>query len=106
MPAGLAQQVQQQLLGSLSVIVENIPRLAPQVVGEHVRAALERWVLRLPGNTPGDVIPGTRGRRIDLTVSGSQGARAAVVVGVNWNLRQGICKTELLLDTPMLKVLP
>lgn len=55
---------------------------------------------------PGDVIPGTRGRRIDLTVSGSQGARAAVVVGVNWNLRQGICKTELLLDTPMLKVLP
>jgi len=55
---------------------------------------------------PGDVIPGTRGRRIDLTVSGSQGARAAVVVGVNWDLRPGICKTELLLDTPLLKVLP
>ena len=49
---------------------------------------------------PGDVIPGTRGRRIDLTVSGSNGARAPVVVGVNWNLRPEICKTELLLDTP------
>lgn len=55
--------------------------------------------------SPGDVIPGTRGRRIDLTVSGSEGTRAAVVVGVNWNLRPGLCKTELLLDTPMLRVL-
>jgi hypothetical protein len=49
---------------------------------------------------PGDVIPGTHGRRIDLTVSGSNGARAPVVVGVNWNFRPEICKTELLLDTP------
>ncbi len=49
---------------------------------------------------PGDVIPGTRGRRIDLTVSGSNGARAPVVVGVNWDLRPGVGKTELLLDTP------
>jgi hypothetical protein len=49
---------------------------------------------------PGDVIPGTRGRRIDLTVSGSSGARAPVVVGVNWDFRPEICKTELLLDTP------
>jgi len=56
--------------------------------------------------SPGDVIPGTRGRRIDLTVAGSQGARAPVVVEVNWNLRPGVCKTELLLDTPLLKVLP
>ena len=56
--------------------------------------------------SPGDVIPGTRGRPIDLTVSGSEGSRAAVVVGVNWNLRPGLCKTELLLDTPMLRVLP
>ena len=50
---------------------------------------------------PGDVIPGTRGRPIDLTVSGSNGARAPVVVGVNWNFGPEICKTELLLDTPM-----
>jgi len=50
--------------------------------------------------TPGDVIPGTRGRRIDLAVSGSNGARAPVVVGVSWNFLPEICKTELLLDTP------
>ncbi len=54
---------------------------------------------------PGDVIPGTRGRRIDLTVSGSNGARAPVVVGVHWDFRPEVCKTELLLDTPLLKVL-
>lgn len=46
---------------------------------------------------PGDVIPGTRGRQINLTTTGSGGARAPVVLGVMWDLQPGEMKTELAL---------
>ena len=55
---------------------------------------------------PGDAVPATRGRVIDLTVRGGEGARAPVVVAVVWNFQAGGNKTELLLDTPLLRVLP
>jgi hypothetical protein len=49
--------------------------------------------------SPGDVIPGTQGRRIDLTVSGSAGAKAPIVVGVGWDFQSGAAKTELTLGS-------
>ena len=52
---------------------------------------------------PGDVIPQTQGRVIDLTVRSGQGAYAPVVVGVIWHFQGGANKTELILDTPLLK---
>jgi hypothetical protein len=45
------------------------------------------------------VIPGTRGRRIDLTVSGSGASRAPVVLGVAWDFEPGETKTELVLGS-------
>lgn len=53
--------------------------------------------------TPGDVIPRTQGRTIDLTVRGGDGRHAPVVAGVVWSFRPGTCKTELLLDTALLR---
>ena len=53
---------------------------------------------------PGDVIPRTRGRVIDLTVRGGERAHGPVVVEVLWNFDEGVNKTELILDTPLLKV--
>jgi hypothetical protein len=53
---------------------------------------------------PGDVIPGTRGRVIDLTVRAGEAAHGPVVVEVVWNFQDGVNKTELVLDTPLLKV--
>jgi hypothetical protein len=55
---------------------------------------------------PGDVVPRTQGRVIDLTVPNGQGASAPVVVGVAWNFEPGVNKTELALDTTLLRVLP
>ena len=52
---------------------------------------------------PGDAIPRTEGRRIDLTVRGGDGTSAPIVVGVAWLLEGGRSHTELLLDTPMLR---
>ena len=54
---------------------------------------------------PGDVIPATQGRVIDLTVRTGERTHAPVVVGVNWDLRPGRNKTELVLDTPLLGVM-
>ena len=48
---------------------------------------------------PGDVIPGTRGRRIDLRVSGGGGSRAPVVLGVAWDFQPGRTKTDLVLGS-------
>lgn len=53
---------------------------------------------------PGDVIPRTQGRVIDLTSRGRQGTHGPVVVEVVWNFEDGVNKTELILDTPLLKV--
>lgn len=55
---------------------------------------------------PGDVIPATTGRVVDLTVGKGQGARAPVVVGVVWTFQPDGSKTELILDTPLLRVSP
>ena len=55
---------------------------------------------------PGDAIPQTQGRRIDLTVRSGESTSAPIVVGVAWSLEAPASKTELLLDTPMLRVSP
>jgi len=54
--------------------------------------------------TPGDVVPRTQGRVIDLTVRGARGTHAPVVVGVIWDFGDGVNKTELTLDTPVLRI--
>jgi hypothetical protein len=54
---------------------------------------------------PGDVVPQTQGRVIDLTVRSGEGDRAPVVAGVTWDFDAGANKTELLLDTSLLKVM-
>jgi hypothetical protein len=51
------------------------------------------------------VVPGTQGRDIDLTL-GADGAHAPVVIGVTWDFEDAANKTELVLDTPLLKVTP
>ena len=53
---------------------------------------------------PGDVVPSTQGRVIDLTVRGGAGGHAPVVVGVSWDFDLDVNKTELVLDTSVLKV--
>jgi hypothetical protein len=56
------------------------------------------------GYGPGDVVPRTGGRVIDLTVRGGTGDVAPVVVAVNWDFQDGVNKTELLLDTSLLGI--
>jgi len=55
---------------------------------------------------PGDVVPGTRGREIDLTVRTGLRCFAPVVVAVVWDLRAGKAATELLLDSALLRTTP
>jgi hypothetical protein len=53
---------------------------------------------------PGDVVSGTDGRAIDLTVRSGEWRYAPVIAGVVWNFQHGANKTELLLDSSLLKV--
>jgi len=53
---------------------------------------------------PGDVVPQTQGRVIDLTVRGGQRRYAPVVAGVVWNFQHGASRTELLLDSALVRV--
>ncbi|NQU75849.1 MAG: hypothetical protein HQ546_05995 [Planctomycetes bacterium] len=46
----------------------------------------------------------TRGRPVNLTVSGGTQQYLACVVGVTWIFDQGVNKTELILASPLLKV--
>lgn len=52
---------------------------------------------------PGDAIRKTRGWELDLSVD-AQGNRAPIVTEVTWDYREGAMMTELILDTPMMRV--
>jgi hypothetical protein len=53
---------------------------------------------------PGMAWARTRGRQVDLTVDGGRQAYMACVVGLAWIFEEGAGKTELLLDSALLKV--
>ena len=56
----------------------------------------------------GDVIAATRGRVVNLRIGGrgidDAVSFAPVVIGIVWNFEAGIAKTELILESPLLKV--
>jgi len=49
---------------------------------------------------PGDTVPGTRERLVNLSVDGQQRKYWAVVTAVNYDFRAGASKTDLVLETP------
>jgi hypothetical protein len=52
----------------------------------------------------GAAIPSTAGRAVNLTLDGGARAVAPVVVAITWNFEEGVSKTELLLDSPLMRV--
>lgn len=69
-----------------------------------VHGSITLRYLAHPGRYPvGTGLAGTSGRNISLQ-SGATAAYVPLVVCVNWNFAEGINKTELLLDTPLLQV--
>lgn len=49
---------------------------------------------------PGDTVPATQERLVNLSVDGQQREYWAVVTAVNYDFREGAGKTELVLETP------
>ncbi len=98
---GLVADVRDDAAAAMDLAERTRDRLADEVGhGSLILRGLTR------AYAPGDAIPSTRGRQVDLTVRSGGDRRAPIVSGVIWSLEEGNCHTELLLDTRLLKVTP
>lgn len=86
--------------------------LSAAVYAEQIRDAADGDIVRgsvvlrylTRSYSPGDGISRTDGRVVDLLGAGVDQGRCPVVVAMTWDFREGVNKTELLLDSPESRV--